>query len=59
MNYDDTNSNIPDNMSTFEISNRDKKLEDGSLSLSKSTSQKPPVSSTMKRKAYHRGRTHI
>ena len=29
MNYDDTNSNIPDNMSTFEISNRDKKLEDG------------------------------
>jgi hypothetical protein len=29
MNSDDTNSNIPDNMSTFEISNRDKKLEDG------------------------------
>lgn len=29
MNSDDTNGNIPDNMSTFEISDRDKKLEDG------------------------------
>jgi hypothetical protein len=29
MNSDDTDSNIPDNISTFKISNRDKKLEDG------------------------------
>ena len=29
MNSDDTNGNIPDNISTFEIFNRDKKLEDG------------------------------
>ena len=29
MNSDDTDSNIPYNRSTFEISNRDKKVEDG------------------------------
>ena len=29
INSDDTNGNIPDNISTFEISNRDKKLGDG------------------------------